>query len=245
MILIFHKRKGSALLVSLILIASVSTFIVVGAAKVNSVSMNINGSNKLTSEAQEYAIAQANILRSVDYSSLKQEKKASIPNTKFQKEITVGKKSTSDNVTSRDVTVNIYHDKEEHPRSSLTLTRYTPPTEVDGCQIATGTNNVSFISNGVYKSITVISSATFNPADSSWSGNAYYDIRVNGASRGGFNCYTSTQKSGSGGHYWGTTHNVTNQKTVSADIKQGSQISVNLTSSSRLRSSTVTVILGT
>lgn len=82
MILIFYKRKGSALLVFLILIASVSTFIVVGATKVSSISMNTNGSNKLTSEVQEYAIAQANILRSIDYSSLKQEKKASIPNTK-------------------------------------------------------------------------------------------------------------------------------------------------------------------
>ena len=131
------------------------------------------------------------------------------------------------------------------PRSSLSLIRYNAVNEdIGGCQIVTGTNNVSFTSNGSYKSVTVISSATFIPQDSGWVGTADYNIAVNGSSLGTLNCTSTTEKGGSKGHYWGTYASVTNQKTVSANIVKGSIISVNLASSSRMKYSTVTVILG-
>ena len=238
-------KKGSALLFMVLLLSIISGILAVGTAKVSQAAVNSTGSNKLTLQAQNYASSYAELMRSIKYSDLRSEAKASISNTGFKREVSVsGETSYSSTIKQKDVTIRVFNENEAFPRSSIKLTRYSVSEEAGGCQIATGTNNVSFTANGKYKSITVIASSTFVPLDGSWSGNAYFDIRINGASRGGFNCYTSTQKAGSKGHYWGTTKNVTNQKTVSANISKGNTVSVNLTSSSRLNFSTITVILG-
>lgn len=241
-----YKKKGSALLVVVLILSAVTATFAVGAAKISQASLNSTGSNKVTAQAQQYAISQAELMRSVKYSDLKAQNKQTISNSDFKSEISLGNESDfSSSVKQKEVNIKIYHDNEELPRSSLSLTRYNAVNEdVGGCQIVTGTNNVSFTSNGTYKSVTVISSATFIPQDGSWTGTANYNIAVNGSSLGTLNCTSVTYKSGSRGHYWGTKTSVTNQKTVSTDISKGSTISVNLANSSRMDFSTVTVILG-
>lgn len=207
--------------------------------------MNSTSSNKLTMQAQNYAASEAELLRSLPYSDLASTTKQTIGKSKFQQEITVSSETDySSSVKQRDINVKVYHEDETHPRADISLTRYNAVQEVGGCQIATGTNSVSFTANGKYKSITVISSATFIPHDSGWTGTANYNIAVNGSSVGTFKCTSTTQKSGSKGHYWGTYESVTNQKTVETNISKGAQIAVNIASSSRHSFSTITVILG-
>lgn len=241
---ISHK-KGSALLVIVLVLSLICSILAVGAAKITQASMNSTGSNKISIQAQQYATSEAELIRNMKYGDLSKKNKQAIPNTDFKKEVTLsGESDYSSSIKKRDVNIRIYYKDEILPRSNLTLTRYNVLEEAGGCQIVTGTNNVSFTSNGTYKSITVLSSATFSPIDGSWSGHATYNIAVNGSSLGQFSCQTSTQKAGSKGHYWGTRHEVTNQKTVNTNIQKGNYITVNLTGSSHFSTSTVTVILG-
>lgn len=238
-------RKGSGLLAVVLVLSLVCAILAVGTAKVSQASMNSTASNKITVQAQQFAASQAELMRTMKYADMQSKSKETIGNTKYKREIKLGRESSySSTVKQREVDINIFYDNESLPRASATFTRYNVPSEAGGCQIVSGTNNVSFTANGNYKSITAIASATFVPLDGSWTGSANYGISLDSKSLGTFSCTTTTQKGGSKGHYWGTTHNVTNQKTVNVDVPKGSTVSVKLTGSSRLNFSTVTVILG-
>lgn len=238
-------HSGSAILAVVIVLAIVSSMIGLSVAKIGHASMNATASNKITMQAQQYAETEAELVRSISYSDLKNSGKTDIGKSGFKKEVTLGEESDySGNIKQRNVDIKIYHENEELPRADMFLTRYKVAEEAGGCQIVTGTNNVSFTANGSYKSVTVISSAIFIPLDGGWTGKATYNIAVDGASLGNLTCTSVTYKGGSKGHYWGTKTSVTNQKTVNANIVKGTAIDVKLSSSSRMDTSTITVILG-
>lgn len=237
--------SGSAILAVVIVLAIISSMIGLSVAKIGHASMNATSSNKITMQAQQYAETEAELVRSISYSDLKNSGKTDIGKSGFKKEVTLGEESDySGNIKQRNVDIKIYHENEELPRADMVLTRYKVAEEAGGCQIVTGTNNVSFTANGSYKSVTVISSAIFIPLDGGWTGKATYNIAVDGASLGNLTCTSVTYKGGSKGHYWGTKTSVTNQKTVNANIVKGTAIDVKLSSSSRMDTSTITVILG-
>lgn len=238
-------HSGSAILAVVIVLAIISSMIGLSVAKIGHASMNATASNKITMQAQQYAETEAELVRSISYSDLKNSGKTDIGKSGFKKEVTLGEESDySGNIKQRNVDIKIYHENEELPRADMVLTRYKVAEEAGGCQIVTGTNNVSFTANGSYKSVTVISSAIFIPLDGGWTGKATYNIAVDGASLGNLTCTSVTYKGGSKGHYWGTKTSVTNQKTVNANIVKGTAIDVKLSSSSRMDTSTITVILG-
>lgn len=238
-------HSGSAILAVVIVLAIISSMIGLSVAKIGHASMNATSSNKITMQAQQYAETEAELVRSISYSDLKNSGKTDIGKSGFKKEVTLGEESDySGNIKQRNVDIKIYHENEELPRADMVLTRYKVAEEAGGCQIVTGTNNVSFTANGSYKSVTVISSAIFIPLDGGWTGKATYNIAVDGASLGNLTCTSVTYKGGSKGHYWGTKTSVTNQKTVNANIVKGTAIDVKLSSSSRMDTSTITVILG-
>lgn len=238
-------HSGSAILAVVIVLAIISSMIGLSVAKIGHASMNATASNKITMQAQQYAETEAELVRSISYSDLKNSGKTDIGKSGFKKEVTLGEESDySGNIKQRNVDIKIYHENEELPRADMVLTRYKVAEEAGGCQIVTGTNTVSFTANGSYKSVTVISSAIFIPLDGGWTGKATYNIAVDGASLGNLTCTSVTYKGGSKGHYWGTKTSVTNQKTVNANIVKGTAIDVKLSSSSRMDTSTITVILG-
>lgn len=239
------KHKGSGVLVIVVVLTLVTSMLGFSTAKISQASMNSSSSNKITMQAQQYAETEAELVRSISYSDLKNSGKTDIGKSGFKKEVTLGEESDySGNIKQRNVDIKIYHENEELPRADMVLTRYKVAEEAGGCQIVTGTNNVSFTANGSYKSVTVISSAIFIPLDGGWTGKATYNIAVDGASLGNLTCTSVTYKGGSKGHYWGTKTSVTNQKTVNANIVKGTAIDVKLSSSSRMDTSTITVILG-
>lgn len=239
------KHKGSGVLVIVVVLTLVTSMLGFSIAKISQASMNSSSSNKITMQAQQYAETEAELVRSISYSDLKNSGKTDIGKSGFKKEVTLGEESDySGNIKQRNVDIKIYHENEELPRADMVLTRYKVAEEAGGCQIVTGTNNVSFTANGSYKSVTVISSAIFIPRDGGWTGKATYNIAVDGASLGNLTCTSVTYKGGSKGHYWGTKTSVTNQKTVNVNIVKGTAIDVKLSSSSRMDTSTITVILG-
>lgn len=229
----------------MIVIGAVSAMLAFSTAKATQSGLRATDSNRVTLQAQQYAETEAELVRSISYSDLKNSGKTDIGKSGFKKEVTLGEESDySGNIKQRNVDIMIYHENEELPRADMVLTRYKVAEEAGGCQIVTGTNNVSFTANGSYKSVTVISSAIFIPLDGGWTGNATYNIAVDGASLGNLTCTSVTYKGGSKGYYWGTKTSVTNQKTVNANIVKGTAIDVKLSSSSRMDTSTITVILG-
>ena len=215
----------------------------VATAKITQVSQNSLGSSKIALQAQQYAEAEANLLRCQNYKDLTSRDRQPIQNSDFESEINLsGETNLQNNIKKRIAEIQIYRSNEQLPRYKLDVPLYSV-SQSGGCQIATATNSVSLTANGSYKNITVIVSSTFNPVDGSWTGKATFNIAA-GSITNTVTTTTTTTKSGSRGHYWGTTENVVNQKTIKTNIAQGDIVKVSLGSASRHKSSTVTVILG-
>lgn len=218
----------------------------VSIAKLNGLAFQSKLANNIALQAQYHAASKGLLLETMKYSELVSQGRVDISGSDFQDEIIVSpEEDYSSNIKKKDIEIKVYKDGDVLPRSRLMLTRYNKvEEEIGGCQIATGTNNVSFTANGSYKSVTVIASSKFIPADNTWTGTANFTISVNGNNCGNLTTTTTTSKGGSKGHYWGTTEAVTEQKTVSAPIVKGNTVSVSLGSSSRHSGTTLTVILG-
>ena len=63
-------RRGSALLVVVLILAVVSSVLSVSTAKISQAAINSTGSNKTTLQAQQYAASEAELMRSMPYSDL-------------------------------------------------------------------------------------------------------------------------------------------------------------------------------
>ena len=86
---------------------------------------------KATNQANMYALSEAELLKSVDYSNLSNQAKVAIPNSDFQKEISVSDESNySDSAKQKTVTVKIYKENETIPRAELKFNRYSVEQKV-------------------------------------------------------------------------------------------------------------------
>lgn len=95
-------------------------------AKANAVAINSMGSNKIAMQAQQYALAKSELIRTANYSGLTAQTKQDIQNSNgFQDEVIVGAETDVDATTKKkDVTVRVYKKGEALPRSSVIVTRY-------------------------------------------------------------------------------------------------------------------------
>lgn len=213
--------------------------------KVNSASFASLNSSKIFLQAQNYARAKSDILYYNGYEKLDKQSKTEIGDTGYYDEVIVGAEGVlEDNIKGRKITINVYHGDNKVPSYVLDTTIAKAPSKPSGSQIVTGGNNVSLIADGDYKTVTVIASSIFNPADSSWTGSAEFNVSVGGSTIGKLLTKTNTYKGGSKGHYWGTTENVSNQITFKHKVAEGQNVSVSLGAVSRHKESTVTLILG-
>lgn len=241
-----RKNKGSVILINALITGIVVGMIGISIAKLNGMAFQSKLANNIALQAQYHAASKGLLLETMKYSELASQRRADISGSDFQDEVTVSPESDySSNIKKKDIEIKVYKEGDVLPRSRLMLTRYNKvDEEVGGCQIATGTNSVSVTANGTYKSVTIIASSKFTPADGTWTGIANFNVAVNGANRGSLTTTTTTSKGGSKGHYWGTTEAVTEQKTISAAIAKGNTVSVSLVNSTRHSGTTLTVILG-
>lgn len=94
---------------------------------------------KATNQANMYALSEAELLKSVDYSNLSSQTKVAIPDSDFQKEISVSDESNySDIAKQKTVTVKIYKENETLPRVELKFNRYSVEQKaVSGVPIGT------------------------------------------------------------------------------------------------------------
>lgn len=239
------KFKGSGLLIMTVISAAIMGLISVSLVKMHSTSLYSLTSNKINLQSQFYAKSKGDFINLLGYDALKSQQKQPIINTNFSDKVTVGEEKISkDNIRYREVLIEVFYDKEIFPRYSLNDIISKSSSVSSGSQIVTNTDGAVLISNGNYSSVTVIASSNFIPTDGSWTGKSRFNITINGQNIGTFDNTTTTSKAGSRGHYWGTTENVSNQKTIRTTVKEGDRVSVSLNNLQRHKSSTVTIILG-
>ena len=120
------RRRGSGLLIMALVGAAVVGVTSLSLAKANSIAINALGSNKIAMQAQQYALAKSELIRSANYSGLTAQSKQDIQNSNgFQDEVVVGAETDVDATTKKkDVTVRVYKKGETLPRSSVIVTRY-------------------------------------------------------------------------------------------------------------------------
>ena len=94
-------------------------------AKANTVALSSIRSGNFALQAQQYADAEAAIIKATDYNDLSAKSKADIQNSNgFQREIIVSAESNySDTIKQKIVSVNIYRSGESTPRVTLNVTR--------------------------------------------------------------------------------------------------------------------------
>lgn len=88
-----HRRKGSAFLALVLVMAIVSSLFSLGSAKVTQAAMNGTSSNKISLQAQQYAVSEAALLQAIPYSDLKASAKAEIPNSSYFTETSLSSES--------------------------------------------------------------------------------------------------------------------------------------------------------
>ena len=95
-------------------------------AKATQTSQSSLSSSKISNQANAYAMSEADLLKSVDYSDLTSQSKSAISGSDFAKEISVSAESNySDTTRQKTVTVKIYKGNETLPRAELKLNRYS------------------------------------------------------------------------------------------------------------------------
>ena len=117
-------RKGSAFLAVVLVLAVVSAMMSLGTTKLTHAATSSTESNKISLQAQQYAVSEASFLQSLAYSDLKPVSKQSIAGSDFKKEVTWSKETTSSSTQQKTATVKIYKGDESLPRAELNLVRY-------------------------------------------------------------------------------------------------------------------------
>lgn len=100
--------------------------------------MNGTKASKITTEAQNLAQSDADLLRAIAYSDLSNTNRQRIASTNFEHEITVSSEEKySDTIKQKKVGIKVYNGSETIPRSTINLTRYSVENKASGVPIGT------------------------------------------------------------------------------------------------------------
>lgn len=147
------RRKGSALLVVVLMVAVMGSMTAISMAKVSQSTNNSLVSSGITAQAQSYASSEAELIKSKDYSDLQAQNRATISGSDFQKEITLSNESDySSSIKQRTATIKVYKGSETVPRSQINLIRYSVEQKSSGVPIGT----------------IIAWASTKNPTDGTW-----------------------------------------------------------------------------
>lgn len=163
------RRKGSALLVVVLMVAVIGSMTAISMAKVSQSTNNSLVSSGITAQAQSYASSEAELIKSKDYSDLQAQNRATISGSDFQKEVTLSNESDySSSIKQRTATIKVYKGSEIVPRSQINLVRYSVEQKSSGVPIGT----------------IIAWASTKNPTDGTW-------LDCNGQSCAGYSTLVS------------------------------------------------------
>ena len=148
-----RKNEGSALLAIVVVLAITSSLMGLSTAKISQASMSGTKASKITTEAQNLAQSDADLLRAIAYSDLSNTNRQRIANTTFEHEIIVSSEEKySDTIKQKKVGIKVYNGSETIPRSTINLTRYSVENKTSGVPIGT----------------IIAWASTKNPTDGTW-----------------------------------------------------------------------------
>ena len=163
------RRKGSALLVVVLMVAVMGSMTAISMAQVSQSTNNSLVSSGITAQAQSYASSEAELIKSKDYSDLQAQNRATISGSDFQKEVTLSNESDySSSIKQRTATIKVYKGSETVPRSQINLVRYSVEQKSSGVPIGT----------------IIAWASTKNPTDGTW-------LDCNGQSCAGYSTLVS------------------------------------------------------
>ena len=121
------KTKGSGLVILSLVGAAVVGITSLSMSKANSVAVSSLKGNTIALQAQQYADAEAQLIKATAYNDLSAKAKTNIANSDgFQSEVTLSAESDySETIKEKTATVNIYRTGEPSPRLSLKVKRYS------------------------------------------------------------------------------------------------------------------------
>lgn len=131
----YKIRKGSALLIMVIVAAAIAGMVALGITKVMHMEYSASNNSSDRIRAQNYAVSEAEYIRAVKYhdlSLLTYGTKLQISDTDFYKELNItAEEAYTDNVKKRTVTVNIYKGSSStNPMFTIKVARYYNGTGV-------------------------------------------------------------------------------------------------------------------
>ena len=133
-----RKNEGSALLAIVVVLAITSSLMGLSTAKISQASMSGTKASKITTEAQNLAQSDADLLRAIAYSDLSNTNRQRIADTTFEHEIIVSSEEKySDTIKQKKVGIKVYNGSETIPRSTINLTRYSVENKASGVPIGT------------------------------------------------------------------------------------------------------------
>lgn len=129
-----HKLKGSGLLIMAIVSAAIVGLTAVSLAKVNHIAFNGLNSSQIALQAQQYADAEASIIKATAYKDLKAHAKTTIQNSNgYQSEVILSNENDySDTIKQKTATIKIYRTGESQPRSTLNLLKLSVEEQESG-----------------------------------------------------------------------------------------------------------------
>lgn len=144
------KRRGSAALIVVLTLAVVSSMIAISTAKAMQASQASFMSSRIATQAQQYAVAKMDELSNTSYSALAAQAKTKIANTDdYYDKVTLGSESSSDNINSRLVTVDVYKGSSSEPRYTLKRTFSSADGEEDAEECLKAVNGYVKLASGI------------------------------------------------------------------------------------------------
>lgn len=120
-----RKFKGAAL-VAAIISAAVISVLGLGVTKIYSSALTAMSFSKVVTRAEQYAKAQAGLIRTTEYAMLQDVAKTDITGTNFKYQITKGAETAyNSEINQRKMLVSIYHKDESVPIYTLDVVRYS------------------------------------------------------------------------------------------------------------------------
>ena len=113
----------------------------VSLAKVNHIAFNGLNSSQIALQAQQYADAEASIIKATAYKDLKAHAKTTIQNSNgYQSEVSLSNESDySDTIKQKTATIKIYRNGENNPRATLNLLKLSVEQQQSGGGVPVGT----------------------------------------------------------------------------------------------------------
>lgn len=119
-----HKKFKGSITISFISSLLILAILSVSLTIVAQATLNTNNSSKIALQAQQYAEAEATLIRTTKYNELTAHERVSIDNSIYEKSIEISDEAENeDNVKQKVVSISIYRLDEEIPRYTLKVPR--------------------------------------------------------------------------------------------------------------------------